>query len=97
MTKIFGLAGLGALGGIAAAAAIRSRRAAAKRQQEIDAFDFTDLDEPVVIAEEVVIVTEADPYGIDMEFVPVDDTQQQAKQQEADSSFEMPGRGAGPR
>jgi len=72
MTKIFGLAGLGALGTIAAAA-IHSRREAARRQQEIDAFDFTDLDEPVVVAEEVVVVTEAGPYEIEMELIPADD------------------------
>jgi hypothetical protein len=48
-------------------------RRAAKRQQVDDAFDFSDLDEPVIVTEEVVVVTEAGPYEIDMELVSVDD------------------------
>ena len=55
------------------------------------------------MTEEVVVVTEAGPYEIDMELIPAEDAQnenqaqsQQPQQQDA-SSFEMPGRGAGPR
>jgi hypothetical protein len=90
---MFALGALGALGvGGTFAAFAAKRRADAKKRQAIDDFDYTDLDEPVVI-EEVVIVTEADPYGIDMEMYSDEGQQKQA----AGSEFEMPGRGAGPR
>lgn len=100
MTKLIGLGAIA--GGAFAASRIAKRIAARREQQSInDAFDFGDIDEPVVVTEEVVVVTEAGPYEIDMELVPADEAQnenqaQQPQQQDA-SSFEMPGRGAGPR
>jgi hypothetical protein len=72
MTKFFALGGLAAAGAGAFAAA-RARRASKRKQAVDEAFDFSDLDEPVVVTEEVVVVTEAGPYEIDMELIPVDD------------------------
>jgi hypothetical protein len=63
MTKIFALSGLAAAAGAGVFAAARARRNSAKRQQQIDSFDFSDLDDPVIVTEEVVVITEADPYG----------------------------------
>ena len=96
MTKLFAL-GAGLLGvGAGAVAAVRAKRRAAAPQQQIDAFDYADLDEPVIVTEEVVVITEASPYEIDMELIPAEEpAQQQSKADE--SSFEMPGRNAGPR
>lgn len=76
MTKIVALSALGAAaaGGLGFVA-LRKRRSAAK-QQAIDAFDFTDLDEPVIVSEEVIVVTEAGPYEIDMELISPDDVTQ---------------------
>lgn len=104
MTKLIGLGAIlgGAiLGGAIAASRIAKRAAARREQQRIDdEFDFGDIEDPVIASEEVVVVTEAGPYEIDMELVPVEDAQNenQAQPQAQDSStFEMPGRGAGPR
>lgn len=72
---MFALGALGALGA-GTLAAVRARRAAAAKQQQVDAFDYGDLDEPVIVTEEVIIVTEAGPYEIDMELVPADDKAQ---------------------
>lgn len=91
MTKLFALGGLGALGA-GAVVAIRAARRASARKQQIDAFDYGDLDEPVIV-EEVVVVTEAGPYEIDMELIPADEP----KQDIASPNVDMPGRGAGPR
>jgi hypothetical protein len=97
MTKMFALGALGA-GAIGAFAALRAKRRAAAVQNQIDSFDFADLDEPVVITEEVFVVTEPD-YMVDVELIPVEQvTGQQAQDRaQTESSFEMPGRGAGPR
>ena len=84
MTKMFALGGVGLLGAAAAVAAVRAKRRAAAKQQAIDAFDFADLDEPVIVTEEVLIVTEPDPFDVET-------------QRATGSDFEMPGRGAGPR
>ena len=69
MTKLFVLGAIGA----GAYAAFRAKPRTASKTEPMDAFDLSDLDEPVVVAEEVVIVTEAGPYEIDMELVPGDD------------------------
>jgi hypothetical protein len=97
MTKMFALGALGA-GAIGAVAALRAKRRASAAQNQVDSFDFADLDDPVVITEEVIVVTEPD-YVVDVELIPVEQfTDQQAQDQaQAESSFEMPGRGAGPR
>jgi hypothetical protein len=92
MTKLFALSALGA----GAYAAVRAKRRAAAKTSQMDAFDLSDLDEPVVVTEEVVIVTEAGPYEIDMEMIPGDNQAQNQNQQDK-SSFEMPGRGSAPR
>ncbi|HEY5946258.1 MAG TPA: hypothetical protein VIV40_12235 [Kofleriaceae bacterium] len=68
MTKMFALGALGA----GAYGAVRAVRRAAAKKQQVDQFDLSDLDEPVVVAEEVVVVTESGPYEIDMELIPAD-------------------------
>ena len=95
MTKLFVLGAIGA----GAYAALRAKKATAAKTQRMNAvgsFDLSDLDEPVVVTEEVIIVTEASPYDIEMEMIPGDDRAQNQNQQDA-SSFEMPGRDAPPR
>ena len=92
MTKLFVLGAVGAV----AYAAVRAKQRTAGKTQQMDAFDLADLDEPVIVTEEVVVVTEAGPYEIDMELIPADDRAQDQSQQ-AQSSFEMPGRGSPPR
>jgi len=57
MTKLFALGGLGAVGAGVFAAVRAARRASAK--QPDDAFDYGDLDTPVVVTEEVVIISAA--------------------------------------
>ena len=70
---MFALGALGALGAAGTVAAVRAKRAAAAKKQQLDdAFDFGDLDEPVIVTEEVVVVTEAGPYEIEMELVPIE-------------------------
>jgi hypothetical protein len=63
MTKLIGL---GAIAGGAIGASLLAKRIAARRAQSVDdQFDFGDLegdDEPVIIGEEIIIVTEAAPY-----------------------------------
>ena len=93
MTKLFALGALGA----GAYAAVKAKQRAAASKNQMDAFDLTDLDEPVVITEEVVIITEAGPYEIDMEMIPGDQAAQNQNQQSDPSNFEMPGRGSAPR
>jgi hypothetical protein len=92
MTKLF------VLGAVSAGvfAAVRAKRRTAAKTQQMDAFDLGDLDEPVIVTEEVIVVTEAGPYEIDMELIPADDRAQNQNQQDQ-SSFEMPGRGSPPR
>lgn len=90
MTKLFALGALGA-GAFATVRAIK-RRSLEREQRDIESsFDFADLDEPVVVSEEVVIVTELEPFeqGIENIENPVEKAD--------DQSFEMPGRGAAPR
>ena len=65
MTKMFALGGASLLAGAGAFAAIRAKRRAAAKQQAIDAFDFTDLEEPIVVTDEVIVITETDPYAFD--------------------------------
>jgi hypothetical protein len=59
MTKLFALGGIGALGAGAYAAVKARRRKAAMQQQAVDDnFDLTDLEEPIVVTEEVFVITE---------------------------------------
>jgi len=73
ITKIIALGAVGAAGVAASVAAVRAFRAR-RAEQELDISDVDDLgdieDEPVVVAEEVVIITEASPYEADMEAAP---------------------------
>ena len=66
MTKIVALSALGAGAVGAGVAALRARQRRAAAKQTVDDFDLSDLDEPVIISEEVVVVTET-PFGLDME------------------------------
>lgn len=60
MTKLFALGALGV--GVYAIGRLVKRRLDARREQDLDsAFDYTDVDEPVIV-EEVVIVTEPTAY-----------------------------------
>ena len=65
--------GLGATGvaGIGAALAVRYFRAK-KFERNLDAVltDLEDLEEPVIVSDEIIVVTEAGPYEVDMELVP---------------------------
>jgi hypothetical protein len=62
MTKLFALGALGA--GVYGAVKASQRAAANRKTQQMDAFDLSDLDEPVIITEEVIVVTEANPYEL---------------------------------
>ena len=75
---------------IATVAAVRraQHRLAARHQQEINEIDFADLDEPVVVIEQEVDITDA-------ELLPPEDYHPIHEEQEA--VWQMPGRGAGPR
>ena len=100
MTKLFGLGAIGA--GVYAAVRAKQRRTALhqENQDAIEAFDYADLEAPIVITEEVVVVTEAGPYEIEMELIPDDEQDQVRNENRSDqsaSTFEMPGRDAGPR
>jgi hypothetical protein len=64
MTKLFALGALGALG-LVAAVAVKRRRDA--RRQGLQEIDIEELDEPVIVSEEVIVVTDAGPYAVDME------------------------------
>src|SRR5689334_2289725 len=94
MTKLFALGGLAAAGGTVIAAVRAKRRARAKHQQ-IDAFDYADLDEPVIVTEEIVVVSDTGPYEIEMELIPAD--QPGADATESTDDLGGPGREAGPR
>ncbi|HEX5061565.1 MAG TPA: hypothetical protein VFV99_19490 [Kofleriaceae bacterium] len=61
MTKLFALGGVGAIGAGVFAAVRRARRNAAMKRAVSDAFDYGDLDNPVVVSEEFVIVGAAPP------------------------------------
>ena len=82
MTKLFGfgLLGAGVLGALVA-----KRRSDLKRQESLDAFEGDDLDNPVVVSEEYIIVTEAVP--LDAELIGDEQGQQTVE----------PGRDTGPR
>jgi hypothetical protein len=60
MTKLFGLGALGVLGALAA---VRAKQRRDARRQATDVLD----DEPVIVSEEVIVVTDEGPYAIDME------------------------------
>jgi len=64
-----GALGAGALG--AGVAALRKRRAA-RAQHQVESFDFADLDEPVIVTEEVVVITEPASF-VDVELIPVEE------------------------
>lgn len=93
MTKMFGL-GIGALGLVAAGGygvrAIKRRRANAKIDAELA--EIESFAEPVVVAEEIIIVTEPDPFyaGISIEEPAV-------QEQHTEPAGGMPGRNSGPR
>ena len=61
MTKLFALGGAAAVGaGVYGAVRLAKRRSAKQAQQrEIDGFDYADLDEPVIVTEEVIVITPA--------------------------------------
>lgn len=68
--KLIAIGAVGALGAAAfgVAHAVRRRR----QTRDIDArFDTSDL-EPVIVSEEVVVVTDATPYDADLDFIQVD-------------------------
>jgi hypothetical protein len=71
-TKLIMLGTIGA--GAAAGAVLAIRHSRAKKfQRNLDAVlsDIeAELDEPVIVSEEVVVVTEAGPFDVDMEHVP---------------------------
>jgi hypothetical protein len=94
MTKLFALGGLAAIG-TGAVAAARAKQREGVRRQQADAFDFTDLDEPMIVTEEIVVVSEAGPYEIEMELIPADQPQGSAQTEPA--APDVPGRGAAPR
>ena len=71
MTKIVALGALGAGAVGAGVFALRARQRRAAAQQTVDDFDLSDLDEPVIISEEVVVVTET-PFGVDFQAVPLE-------------------------
>jgi hypothetical protein len=73
MTKMFAL---GALGAGALGAAVLAKRWRAAKLAAIDDFDFSDLAEPVVVTEEVVVVTEPPPFVVDVELVPIEEQKQ---------------------
>jgi hypothetical protein len=69
MTITSKIVALGALG----AAAYGVARAMRRRDviHDIDQrFDLSDLDDPVVVTEEVIVITEAGPYEVDLELIP---------------------------
>lgn len=71
-TKIIMLGTAGALGAAGAVLAIRHFRAR-KFERNLDAVLTNieqDLEEPVIVTEEVVVVTEAGPFEVEMELVP---------------------------
>jgi hypothetical protein len=60
---------LGALGAAAYAVARAMRRRDVT--SDIDTrFDSSDLDDPVIVTEEVVVITETGPYEVDLELLP---------------------------
>ena len=71
MTKMFALGALGLLG-VAGAVGVRAlvRRHKMKAATNLDLDEF---EEPLIVAEEVVVVTEEGPFGIEMELIPVDE------------------------
>ena len=88
MKAMTGLLAVGAAAITAYGVRRAQRRAAAKHQQEFNEIDFADVDEPVVVTEAEVIVTDA-------ELVPPEDYH--PAQEEQATVWQMPGRGAPPR
>lgn len=84
MTKLFGL---GLLGAAVLGAMTAKRRSDMKKQENLDALEGEDLDTPVVVTEEYIVVTEAIP--VDAELIADEQGQQQP--------FETPGRDTNPR
>jgi hypothetical protein len=76
INKIIALGAVGAAGVAGTVAIVRAIRARRAEQQfevsDIDEIgDTNDVeDEPVIVSEEVIIVTEANPYEADMEEIP---------------------------
>ena len=78
-TKLIALGAAGAVG--AAAFGVRHMLRKRKGESNIDwRFDTSDVfdeeldnDEPIVVAEEVVVITEAGPYEVDLELIPAND------------------------
>jgi hypothetical protein len=91
MNKLFALGVLG--GGVYAVVRAIQRGAARNQQTQTEEIDIADFDEPVIVTEEVIVVTEASPY----EDVGMFSGDNQPKNQNVESPFEPPGRGAGPR
>jgi hypothetical protein len=87
-----GLLAFGALAAGTYAARRATQHAHEKHQQELNELDFADLDEPVVVTERELDVTDV----TEAELVPPEDYHPAQQEQQA-SAWEMPGRGAGPR
>jgi hypothetical protein len=60
---------LGAVGAAAYAVARAMRRRDVL--SDVDSrFDSSDLDAPVIVTEEMIVITEAGPYEVDLELIP---------------------------
>lgn len=65
------LLALGAIGAAAYGVARTMRHRKSTSQTDVDSlFDTTDLEDPVIVTEEVVVITEAGPYEVDLELIP---------------------------
>jgi hypothetical protein len=69
-TKLLALAAIGAAG-YGAIRSLRRRQAATNLDREFDTSDVSG--EPIVVTEEVVVITEAGPYEVDLELIPADE------------------------
>jgi hypothetical protein len=73
-TKLLALGAVGAAAGAVAYGAVRllrRRQAAGDVDREFDTSDVST--DPVVVTEEVVVITEAGPYEVDLELIPADE------------------------
>ena len=69
-SKLIAIGAVGALGAAAYGIAHKMRRR--RQASDIDSrFDTSEL-EPVIVSEEVVVVTDATPYDVDLDLIPVD-------------------------